>query len=113
MNQLGGLYGNQKHPPAATDRPLRYGQTFEACPHLPAIGLVSGRCFVTGELHMIAVVTAELDAWLGARRHIQDSMPTSTIEEREFLLSGTSPKGWALTFPPEPSSSTGAWEEEE
>ncbi|MEE8241508.1 MAG: hypothetical protein V3R16_09595 [Nitrospirales bacterium] len=101
MNQLGGLYGNQKHPSSATGRPLRYGQKFEACPYLLGIGLLTGLCVVTRKIHMIVVFTAELEAWLGARQHIQDAMPSSTIEEREFLLSGTSPEGWALTFPPE------------
>lgn len=58
---------------------------------------VTGRCFVTGKTVTIEYDLRELCAWLGGEM-IQDAMPHSTPEEREFLLSGTSPEGWEQMF---------------
>jgi hypothetical protein len=33
--------------------------------------------------------------------YVQDAFPTLSAEEREFLISGTTPEAWAKMFPPE------------
>lgn len=81
---------------------LRYGQT--RVDH-PAYGRdksrattrVDGHCTVTGESHHVYVLTAGLDAWLGGEL-IQNALPKSSREDREFLISGTSPEGWLQCF---------------
>lgn len=78
---------------------LRYGQTVTEME--PGVCVVSGKCFVTGKEHTIHVRTAELVCWLRDLELIQDAMPTATEEQREFLMSGTSPEGWEQMFPPE------------
>lgn len=76
---------------------LRHGQTREddrfAITPERRLTLVSGRCTYTGEMHSIYVRTTELDAWL-AGGLIQTAMPHASPEDREFLISGTSPDGW-------------------
>ena len=52
-------------------------------------------------------VTVRLDDWNQWRSAsgvpIQNQMPYLTDEQREFLISGTTPAEWAATFPPEDS----------
>jgi hypothetical protein len=45
------------------------------------------------------VPTAGLFAWQSKR--IQDALPDTSLEDREFLLSGISPAGWDKMFPEE------------
>jgi len=59
---------------------------------------VSGKCFVTGEDHSIVVSTGGLSAWLNGEGHAQDLLPLSSNDDREFLISGTSPQGWRRLF---------------
>lgn len=58
---------------------------------------VSGRCVFTGEQTSVTVKASEFDAWQSGGL-IQVVMPSATDDEREFLISGISPKGWAETF---------------
>jgi len=39
----------------------------------------------------------QLDSWLGGQL-IQDAMPNLTPDEREFLISGTTPEEWKDIF---------------
>lgn len=61
-----------------------------------------GPCQVTHEEHESPPVPlAAVEAYeKGALA--MSAFPMLTPEEREFLISGTSPKGWELTFPKEP-----------
>jgi hypothetical protein len=60
----------------------------------PGWEVVKGPCFVTGEQYQVLVMTDGLDAFL-ARTHAIDAFPYLNAGDREFLISGTSPKGWA------------------
>ena len=42
----------------------------------------------------------QLNAWLGGM-YIQDAMPNVPAEQREFLISGTTPEEWSAMFPEE------------
>lgn len=75
---------------------LRYGQS--RLDRSDGMTVVSGKCFVTGMEHAVIVPTAGLDAWIGGHTLAQLAMPTVEKEDREFLISGTSPDGWAQTF---------------
>jgi hypothetical protein len=58
-------------------------------------------CFVTGKVHEsppvpLAAVEAYEKGGLA-----QNHFPMLSDEDREFLISGTSPEGWRELFPPE------------
>ncbi len=61
---------------------------------------VEAKCFVTGELHSIVVKKAEYQKWQSGE-HAQNAFPTTSADDREFLISGTSPAGWKKMFPEE------------
>jgi hypothetical protein len=62
--------------------------------------VVTGNCTITGRPHSIRVPLEGLVAWeKGAL--IQHALPTVSLEDREFLISGTSPEGWRIMFPEE------------
>lgn len=59
---------------------------------------VVGRCMVTKKIHIVRNVPKD-----GLRRFadgafIQDALPGLSDDEREFLISGYSPEGWAQVF---------------
>lgn len=57
----------------------------------------TGPCIVTGETHSVTVPADGLYKYhQGA--YIQDAFPDLSADDREFLLSGISPAGWAVTF---------------
>ena len=57
----------------------------------------TGPCMVTGEAVSVTVKGSELFAYnRGAK--IQDAFPNLSIGEREFIISGTSQKGWDRMF---------------
>jgi hypothetical protein len=58
---------------------------------------VTGNCKFTGEEYSVTVPTAGLQEWLDGV-HIQDALPGVSADDREFLISGISPKGWKETF---------------
>lgn len=60
-------------------------------------------CSVTGEQHTSPPVSEEALKRYEAGGLAQDCFPDLSIPEREFLISGTSPKGWVRLFPPTPS----------
>lgn len=59
-----------------------------------------GRCVVTGKEVRVRVPAEELHAYR-AGKYIQDAMPSVSVDDREFLLSGYSKEGWDIMFPPE------------
>ena len=58
---------------------------------------ISGNCVFTGELYECEVPTEGLKRW-SAGETIQTAMPKVSADDREFLISGISPKGWSSTF---------------
>lgn len=58
---------------------------------------VSGECVFTGESYSVVVPSEGFARWQ-AGEPIQRAMPEVPSEEREFLISGISPSGWAKTF---------------
>ena len=58
---------------------------------------ITGKCVFTGEEYQCQVPAKGLERWL-AGEHIQDAMPTVSADDREFIKSGISPKGWNLAF---------------
>lgn len=60
--------------------------------------LVMGKCVVTGEPFSVEVPSFGLHQWLEGKTLIQDALPNTSPEEREFLITGTSPKGWKELF---------------
>lgn len=60
----------------------------------------TGACRVTGEDHSVKVKGPELFAFRQTDSIM--ALKSLTPADREFLISGTSPEGWELTFgPPE------------
>ncbi len=58
----------------------------------------SANCVVTGQPYAVTVSTAGLLAYRGGAL-MQNCFPDLPAEEREFLISGTSPDGWKEIFP--------------
>jgi hypothetical protein len=58
---------------------------------------------LTGVTHTrdIPVKPEDLGAWLVGGMLIQSALPYLSAEDREFLLSGTTPEEWATLMPEE------------
>lgn len=59
---------------------------------------LSGRCVVTGKKHSVVVSVEGAIAYFNKGAHIAEAFPELPREEREFLISGTSPEGWIHLF---------------
>jgi hypothetical protein len=59
--------------------------------------ICEGSCKVTGEPYKFTVPKAGVEAWLDGM-NIRDAMPTINPDDRIFLLSEISPKGWEKVF---------------
>ena len=59
---------------------------------------VFGKCEVTSKNYEIFVPTDEFYAFLQGDKNIGVAMPSVPKEEREFLMTGTSPEGWKKLF---------------
>ncbi len=57
----------------------------------------TGPCRVTGEPYTVTIPGAELFD-LNQGLHIQDALRSLDAGQREFVISGTSPKGWEKLF---------------
>lgn len=63
--------------------------------------VITGKCRVTGELYTTQpVAKTAIEAWASGKP-IQVAMPELSAEDREFIISGFSPKGWKQLFPDE------------
>ena len=58
---------------------------------------VSGKCVFTGEEYSCTVPTEGLRRFLDGE-HAQTALSTVPADDREFLISGISPKGWSNSF---------------
>jgi len=58
---------------------------------------IEGNCVFTGKPYSCEVPTAGLLRYLGGDL-IQDAMPNTSADDREFLISGISPEGWKEQF---------------
>ena len=62
---------------------------------------VEGHCVVTKQPHSITVLNSELNKWLEGNLLIQHCFNSDvTGDMREFLMTGISPDGWKVMFPP-------------
>ena len=59
-----------------------------------------GKCEVTNQYFEMFAPTDEFYAYLQSNVIISRALKSVSPEEREFLLSGTSPEGWKVLFPP-------------
>lgn len=59
--------------------------------------IFTGRCQVTKKLKTVMVPVAEYEAYHRGGL-IQDTCPSLSRDDAEFLISGTSPEGWEQLF---------------
>jgi outer membrane biogenesis lipoprotein LolB len=61
--------------------------------------LITKRSQLTGETHTwdIPVTDDQIEDWINGRL-IQDAMPHLTDDEREFMMTGITPKEWERAF---------------
>ncbi len=59
---------------------------------------IKGKCVFIKEEYSCTVPKQGLLAYLDKGLRIQDAMPTVSADDREFIISGISPKGWEQTF---------------
>jgi hypothetical protein len=83
-----------RNKPAA---PYRHKRFYEADGNKVKIW---GKCEVTGRYFEMFAPTDEFYAYLQGNMIISKALKSVPAEEREFLLSGTSPEGWKVLFPP-------------
>jgi hypothetical protein len=62
---------------------------------------IAGRCLITDTEFSVTVRRADLDNWQAMRAYAEEAFPYLPPADREFLISGFSPAGWAQAFPPE------------
>ena len=60
-------------------------------------GHLYGVCVMTGELCSVEVTKSQLEIYRGGGL-AQNAFPDLTPEDREFVISGISPKGWDKIF---------------
>ena len=84
------------------DQHCSYTESKEPEPHTYTF---TGPCMVTGRPYSVTVLAKELFAYR-QDIHIQDAMPSVSAEDREFLISGTSPEGWKEVFGSEEEEET-------
>lgn len=78
---------------------LKFGQTMQDSDE-PGYVNISGTCQVLGTEYRINHVSIlGLEAWCDGEL-IQRALPHMHKDDREFLISGTSPAGWEKLFPP-------------
>jgi hypothetical protein len=66
--------------------------------HDSELGLiVTGPCVVTGEEYTVKCAATSFFRYWGGE-YIQNAFDYLSDDDREFLLSGYSPKGWSQTF---------------
>jgi hypothetical protein len=49
----------------------------------------------------LPITPQQLEDWTSRRKLIQEAMPDLTPDQREFLMTGTTPEEWNDAFPPE------------
>jgi len=80
------------------DNHCQYTESHEGGKHTYTF---TGPCVVTGKLYSVTVPGEGLYAYRQGA-FIQDAFPGLSRDDCEFLMSGHSPEGWNLAFPPEP-----------
>ncbi len=72
---------------------------------LPAVDpewvTVAGRCLILDTDYSVMVRRADLENWQAMQAYAEDAFPYLPAADREFLISGFSPAGWAQALPPE------------
>lgn len=65
--------------------------------------LITRRSPLTGKDNTmdLPITQDQLDRWMRREGLIQNIMPELTPDQREFLISGSTPEDWATMFPPE------------
>lgn len=56
-----------------------------------------GPCYITGKEHCVTVPFEGFRRWCDGEL-IQNALPLTSREDREFLISGISPEGWQQMF---------------
>lgn len=59
---------------------------------------ISGRCVITGEDYAVTVNTLDYIAWKNRKVLAQNAFPYLSKEDREFIISRISPKGWEQIY---------------
>jgi len=60
--------------------------------------VIRQRCVITREPFDVSVYFSDYEKWQNREVLAQEAFPYLTAEQREFLISGISPKGWEKIF---------------
>lgn len=69
-----------------------------AVDHVTGTVTISKLCAVTGKLYSVTVSQPRYVGWLGGNNMIQDAFPELSSDDREFLISGSTPAEWDKMF---------------
>lgn len=59
--------------------------------------VLQGVCTVTGKIHSVRVSKKKFEDWHGGQM-IQDAFPELSPDQREFIMTGTTPAEWDAMF---------------
>src|SRR4051812_47774549 len=91
------------------DRCCQYTESHEGGKHTYTF---TGPCVITGRSYSVTVPGEGLYKYRQGE-FIQDAFPDLPKDDREFLMSGLSPEGWAIAFPPELDDDNGEYDDED
>ncbi len=60
--------------------------------------ILCGTCVITGEMYYTKPVYFKDIVKYRAGMKVKDAFPYLSADDREFIISGTSPKGWSRIF---------------
>ena len=66
--------------------------------HGVSMTIASRLCHESGEIYAVRVKTGNLARYLCEGEYIHEVMPELDADQREFLISGTTPAEWTLLF---------------
>lgn len=101
------LQPNKPHIVEVTPAPLWWGREPGSEYYKKHQGnlVVKIKCRVMDTPHLIELKAQDWDRWVHEGQYAQDVFSYLSEEDRELLISGTSPEGWARVFGDE----TGEW----
>lgn len=59
---------------------------------------LTGNCVITYEPYSVVCDIKSLDLYINGGLKVQEAFPDMSADDREFLISGCSPKGWNELF---------------
>ena len=60
--------------------------------------VIEVKCNVTSQIHHVEILAGDWDKWANLGHYAQEVFSYLSVDDRELLISGTSPEGWKKLF---------------